>query len=238
MAAKYPDKLKELQLLWLVEAVKHDVLPLDNSLVERLAHLHPSSVSGLTTFTFFPGDTRIPIAASPDLRNKSFRITAQVEIPQAHAEGVLLSAGGRFGGYGLYLQEGKLVYLHNLLGIARYRVASEERVPPGKHVLTLAFKYDGLGLGKGGLATLLVDGRKAGEGRIERTIPLVGALSDAFDVGEASGTPVDESFADKLPFKFTGKLEKVVIELKPVKLAAQDIEKLEKAEEQAAVLRE
>ena len=151
---------------------------------------------------------------------------------------MLVTAGGRFGGYGLYLQDGKLVYLHNLLGVARYRVATQEKVPAGKHALTLDFKYDGLGLGKGGLATLLVDGKKAGEGRIERTIPLAGALSDGFDVGEASGTPVDESYADKLPFKFAGKLEKVVIELKPAKLAAQDLEKLDQAEQQAAALRE
>jgi arylsulfatase len=238
VADKYPDKLKELQVLWLVEAVKYNVLPLDNSLAERLVRLHPSSVAGLTAFTYFPGNTRIPLAAAPDVRNKSFRITAHVEIPAANAEGVLVSAGGRFGGYGLYLQDGKLVYLHNLLGVARYKVASEEKIPAGKHVLTLDFQYDGLGLGKGGLATLLVDGRKAGQGRIERTIPIGGGLTDAFDVGEASGTPLDESYVDKLPFKFTGKLEKVVIDLKPAKLAAEDRRTLEKAERQAEVIRE
>ena len=239
VADRYPQKLKELQALWLSEAVKNNVLPLDNRLAERLVGLvRPSAISGLTSFTFFPGNTRIPITAAPDVRNKSFRITASVEIPQEGAEGILVSAGGRFGGYGLYLQDGKLVYLHNLLGVARYKVATEKNVPAGKHVLTLDFKYDGWGLGKGGLATLLVDGQKAGGGHIERTIPIFGALTDGFDIGEASGTPLDESYVDKLPFKFTGKLEKVVIDLQPAKLTSQEQEKLKKAEQQAAAVRE
>jgi arylsulfatase len=239
VATKYPEKLKELQKLWLAEAAKYNVLPLDNRLVERyFASRHPSTIDGVATFTFFPGDVRIPAAVAPDLRNRSFRITARVEIPPAGAEGMLVTNGGRFGGYGLYLQEGKLVYLYNVLDSARYKVATPEKIASGKHVLVLDFKYDGWGLGKGGTVTFLVDGKKAGQGHIERTTPLGGGFTETFDVGEDTGTPVDESYAAKLPFRFSGKLEKVTVELKPAKLLAEDQKKLRKAEQQAAAVRE
>jgi arylsulfatase len=239
VADKYPEKLKELQALWLSEAQKYNVLPLDNRLVERVIGLvRPSTIDGLTTFTYYPGDTRIPQFLAPDTRNRSFRVTAQVEIPQGGAEGMLVTTGGRFGGYGLYLQDGKLVYLHNLLGAARYKVQTREKIPEGKHVLVFDFHYDGWGLGKGGDVTFLVDGKTAGGGHIQRTVPIAGGLSESFDVGEDTGTPVDESYADKLPFKFTGKLERLTVELKPSTLAAQDRQQLRKAEEHAAAVRE
>jgi arylsulfatase len=181
---------------------------------------------------------RIPEANSPDTHNKSFRISADVEIPQGGADGVLATQGGRFGGWTLLVLDEKpmFAYAYTNQDGAKYpkqkadktRITGAEKLTPGKHTIDFDFKYDGGGLGKGGLGTLAVDGKKIAENRIERTSP-VGkfTLDESFDVGEDTGTPVIDDYDAKMPFKFTGKLEKVEIKLGPDKLTPQQRGELE-----------
>ena len=153
------EKLRELQDLFWAEASKFNALPLDNSKVERLdVNLRPSLTRGRTEFTYYPGMVRIPEGSAPDLKNKSYRITADVEIPEGNAEGVLMTQGRRFNGLGLYLLKGKPVFHYNLVGVERTTIAAKDSLTPGKHIITLDFKYDDGGIGKGGLVTLTVDG--------------------------------------------------------------------------------
>jgi arylsulfatase len=172
----------------------------------------PSLTTGRDEFTYYPGLVRIPEGAAPDLKNKSYQIKAEVEIPKAGAEGMLITHGGRFSGYGLYLLKGRPVFHYNLAGVARYSIAGKDPLAPGKHTILFDFKYDGGGLGKGGNGTLLVDGKAVATGRIERTLPFRLSLDETLDCGEDTGTPVTEDY--KVPFNFTGKLEKVTIDLK------------------------
>ncbi len=227
LAAANPAKLRELKELFWAEAGRYNVMPLDNSRIERFdVSIRPSLTSGRKVFTYYPGIVRIPEGSAPDMKNKSFQILAEVEIPEAGADGVLVTQGGRFGGYGLYLLNGKLVYHYNLAGIARYNVVSKEKVPAGKHTLTADFKYDG-GLGKGGAIVLLVDGKAVAGGRIERTLPMRVSLDETFDVGEDAGTPVSEDY--HMPFKFTGTLNKVVVTLGESKLSAEEQKAVDEA---------
>jgi arylsulfatase len=211
LAGSEPDKLRELQRLFYIEAVKYDVLPLDNRKVERLdVSNRPSNIRGLNEFTYYDGMVRIPEGSAPDLKNKSFGISAVVEIPEEGAEGLLMTQGGRFAGVGLYLLKGKPVFHYNLCGVERYSVAGQDPVPPGKHVVTLDFNYDG-GVGAGGEATLSVDGKKVASEKLPRTIAFRMSLDETLDIGEDTGTPVSEDY--EVPFKFTGELEKVTINI-------------------------
>jgi arylsulfatase len=213
LAAKEPAKLKELQELFWKEAAKYNVLPIENGRIDRFdVSNRPSLTTGRDEFTYYPGLVRIPEGAAPDLKNKSYQIKAEVEIPKAGAEGMLITHGGRFSGYGLYLLKGRPVFTYNLAGVARYSIAGKDPLAPGKHTILFDFKYDGGGLGKGGNGTLLVDGKAVATGRIERTLPFRLSLDETLDCGEDTGTPITEDY--KVPFKFTGKLEKVTIDLK------------------------
>jgi arylsulfatase len=228
LAAKEPKKLRELQDLFWAEAGKYNVLPLDNSKVERFdVGLRPSLTRGRTEFTYYPGMNRIPEGSAPDLKNKSYRITAEVEIPASGAEGVLMTQGGRFNGLGLYLLAGKPVFYYNLVGIDRTSVAGKERLAPGKHSIVVDFKYDGPGIGKSATAILMVDGNTAAEGKIARTIPFRVSADETLDIGEDTGTPVSEDY--HVPFKFTGSLNKVVINLSGAKLSAAEQKVLDEA---------
>ncbi|MCJ7754565.1 MAG: sulfatase-like hydrolase/transferase, partial [Thermoanaerobaculales bacterium] len=212
LVAKEPAKLREMQDLFWVEAAKYNVLPLDNSKVERLDTANrPSLTRGRTVFTYYPGQVRIPEGAAPDVKNKSFKIAATVEIPEGGAEGMLITQGGRFAGWALYLLGGKPVFCYNLAGVDRYYAAGKDKLAPGKHTVELDFKSEGPGLGKGGTATILVDGKPAGEGKIARTLPFRMSLDETLDCGEDTGTPVSEDY--HLPFKFTGTIGKVAIRL-------------------------
>src|SRR6202011_666407 len=158
LAAKNPKKLRELQDLFWIEAAKYNVLPLDNSKIERMdVNNRPSLTKGRSLFTFYSGQVRIPEGSAPDMKNKSFKITAEVEIPEGGAEGVIATQGGRFNGWGLYLLAGKPTFHYNLVGVQRTTVASPDKLAPGKHTVVVDFKYEGPGLGKGGTALLLVD---------------------------------------------------------------------------------
>jgi len=219
LADKEPAKLKELQDLFWKEAEKHKVLPIDNSRVERFdVSLRPSLTRGRTKFTYYPGTLRIPEGSAPDLKNKSYRITAEVEIPARGADGLLATHGGRFAGWGLYLLRGKPVFHYNLAGVEHYQVAGQRALTPGKHTIQVDFKYDGGGPGKGGAATLSVDGTPVADSRFERTLGFRLSLDETLDFGEDTGTPVSEDY--HVPFKFTGTLNKVVIDIGSENLSA------------------
>jgi len=187
------------------------VLPIDNSKTARLdPAIRPSLTRGRTKFTYGDGMTRIPEGASPNMKNTSFRITADVDVPEK-ASGMIITQGGLFGGMGLFLRDGRPVYHANFVDIAHTEIAGREPLAPGRHVVALRFAYDGGGIGKGGTATLEVDGKPVAEGRIERTIPIRVTLDESLDVGEDTGTPVTTSY--DVPFRFEGKVDRVVIDL-------------------------
>jgi len=237
MAAQNPAKLKELQEVFEREAKKYSVYPLDSSLAERGdVRLRPSLTRGRTTFTYYPGTIRVPEGAAPDVKNKDFTVTAVVEIPDGGAEGVLVTQGGRFGGWELLLMDGKpeFDYAFSNQKEHKYRVASKEKLAPGKHTLKFDFKYDGPGYGKSGTGTLFVDGKEVAQGKIERTIPIRFSLDETLDIGMDTGTPVVEDYVNKMPFKFTGTLQKVVIDLGNSGLAAVDEKKVNELADKAA----
>jgi arylsulfatase len=213
VAAKFPDKLKDLQLLFYTEAAKYNVLPLDNSKTSRLdPAIRPSLTRGRTSFTFYEGQTRIPEGASPDIKNKSWSVTAEVEM-KADTTGMIVTQGGLFSGWALYLEKGKPVFHSNFCDVAHYEVAGKDALAPGKHTIKMDFAYDGGGIGKGGTATVSVDGKEVAKGRIEKTVPIRISLDEGLDIGEDTGTPVNFNY--DVPFKFTGKIHKVTIDLKP-----------------------
>jgi hypothetical protein len=234
LAAKNPKKLRELQDLFWIEAAKYNVLPLDNSKIERMdVSNRPSLTKGRSLFTFYSGQVRIPEGSAPDMKNKSFKITAEVEIPEGGAEGVIATQGGRFNGWGLYILAGKLTFHYNLVGVERTTVTGPDKLAAGKHPVIVDFNYDGPGIGKGGTATLLVDGKVVADGKIPRTIPFRISADETLDFGEDTGTPVSEDY--KVPFKFTGTLNKVIINLEEAKLNAEDQKAMEEAVGQEAV---
>ncbi len=236
LAQKNPKKLQELKRLFYIEAVKHNVLPLDNSKVERLdVSNRPSLTRGRDTFTYYDGMKRIPEGSAPDLKNKSFGISAVVSVPKDGCEGLLMTQGGRFSGLGLYVLNGKPVFLYNLCDVERYRVASDEALKPGRHVVTVDFKYDGNGVGRGGQATLSVDGKKVASERFPRTIGFRMSLDETLDIGEDTGTSVSEDY--KVPFKFTGELEKVTIKITDHPLTEEQLQKYREAQVKAALSR-
>jgi arylsulfatase A-like enzyme len=214
LAASNPAKLKEPRAVFDREAKTYNVLPLDASFIARTdVAIRPSLTRGRSTFTYYPGTIRVPEGAAPDVKNKDFTVAAEVDIPQAGAEDVLATQGGRFGGWGLILMA-------------------------GKHMIKFQFRYDGPGRGKSGEGTLTVDGKTVAEGKIDRTIPTRFSLDETFDVGEDSGTPVVEDYVGKMPFKFTGELKDVVIELGKSGLAAGDDENLGESEWKLAAVRD
>jgi arylsulfatase A-like enzyme len=234
LASGEPKKLRELQELFWIEAAKYNVLPLDNSKIERLdGSNRPSLTRGRSLFTYYPGMTRIPAGSAPDIKNKSFKIAAEVEIPEGGADGVLITQGGRFNGWALYLLEGKPVFHYNLIGKFRSSTSGKETLAPGKHVIVVDFKYDGGGMGKGGAVTLTVDGKPAASGRLERTVPLLFSIDETLDIGEDTGTPASEDY--HVPFKFPGGIKKVMIELSDNKLTPAEVEELRKAKEAVGV---
>jgi arylsulfatase A-like enzyme len=220
LAAKNPEKLKEMQALFLKEAVKYSVLPLDDRLTERFVAAlvgRPDLMAERTSLTVYDGMTGMTENVFLNLKNHSHVITAEVEVPKSGAKGVLLTQGGRFGGWSLYLKDGKPTYTYNWLGLQRYTVAATQALPPGKATIGFEFAYDGGGLGKGGKGTLFVNGKQVATGRIERTQCCVFSADEGADVGIEEGTPVTEVY--KVPFKFTGKIAGVTVELKDVKAA-------------------
>jgi arylsulfatase len=221
VAATEPAKLRELQDLFWAEAAKYNVLPLDDRFIERAdPSLRPSLIEGRTHFTYFAGAKRIPESSSPNIKNRSHVISAEIEVPEGGVEGVLVAAGGLVGGYVLFVKDGKAVYEYNWFSQERYRVTSPDSLPVGKSVIRVEFKYDGNGVGKGGTVTLFMNGTKVGESRVDKTILGRFSADETFDTGLDTGTPVSELYAS--PFKFTGKLQKLEIDVAPTNLSADD----------------
>jgi len=215
LGTKNTEKLKELQEVFLKEAVKYSVLPLDDRTLERLnAALvgRPDLMAGRTSLTVYQGMTGMSENVFINVKNRSHTITADVEVPQGGANGVILAQAGRFGGWSLYLKDGKPTYTYNWLGLKRYTVAAEQALPAGKATIRFEFVYDGGGIGKGGTGTLYVNGKNVGTGRIDQTQCCAFSADEGADVGADEGTPVTEAY--QVPFKFTGKIDKVTIELK------------------------
>ncbi len=230
LSAKYPGKLRELQDLFWAEAAKYNVLPLDDRFAERAdPSLRPSLIAGRTHFTYFRGADRIPESSAANIKNKSHVITASVDKP---GEGVLVAAGGTVGGYALFVKDGKPTYEYNWFGQARYRVTSSDDLPSGKSVVRVEFAYDGGGLAKGGAVTMFINDKKVGEGRVGKTIYARFSADETFDTGLDTGSPVSNLYQS--PFKFTGSLSKIEIELAPANLKAEDLAQIDKAHKAVA----
>jgi arylsulfatase len=243
VAAANPRKVEQMKDLMFGEFAKYQVLPLDASASPRFVAPRPSQAAGRTIFNYSGSAVSIPDGNQPSILNTSYTITADIDVPQGGAEGVIVGEGGRFYGYALYLVKGKPVFTYNLLDLKRTRFEGTESLAPGKHTIEYDFKYDGLGaatlaynvlsgVGRGGTGTLKVDGKVVSTQKLERTLPLVKPLDQSFDIGLSGPTPVDDRDY-KVPFNFTGKINKVTIALDPPKLTPDDVKKLEAAQRAA-----
>ena len=201
----------------MTEAVKYDVLPIDDRGVERFDPSlagRPDLMAGRTSLTVYEGMIGMMENAFINVKNRSKTITAEVEIPSSGANGVILAQGGRFGGWSLYVQDGKPAYAYNWVGLQRYTVASNSPLPSGKSTIKLEFAYDGGGRGKGGTATLFVNGTKVAEGRIDNTNANIFSADEGADVGMDEDTPVTDAYQAGPQSRFTGKIDKVTVEVK------------------------
>ena len=227
LAAQMPEKLKQMQAIFYLEAKKHNVLPLDNTTLQRWNTPRPSLTAGRTVFTYSGGLTGVPGSAAPDILDKSYTIRAEVEIPEGGAEGMIVTQGGRFGGYGLFLSKGlmgigrgKPLFLYNLLDLKRTTWEGPE-LGAGKHTIVFEFKSDGPGLGKGGTGILFVDGKEVARNSMEHTTPITFPEDETFDIGQDTRTGVAMiEYRYDVPFKFTGKINKLTFKLEPEPKAA------------------
>ena len=198
VARENPDKLRELQDRFLVEASKYHVLPLDDRFAERINSEiagRPDLLAGRTTMTFYPGMRHMHEDTVPNIKNKSYSITAEITVPAGGGEGAIIVQGGRFGGWSLYLKGGVPAHCYNWIGREHYYVRGREALAPGKHTLRYAFKYDGGGVGKGGKGTLYVDDVEVGTARVDKTVPFGFSSDDMMDIGCDEGAPVTEDYA-------------------------------------------
>jgi arylsulfatase len=239
VAAKYPDKLKELERLFWEEANKYQVLPLDASFATRVVMPRPSLAAGRTQFTWSGEITGTPNGDAPSILDSSFHYTAEVEIPPGGGDGMIVTQGGRFGGYGFYVVKGRPVFLYNFVDLQRTRWEGPDVLTPGRHTLEFDFKYDGLGLGtlaynnvsgigRGGTGVLKVDGREVARQTMLYTVPLVWQWDENFDIGADTGTPVSDDY--QVPFRFTGKLTKLSLTIDRPRLTPDDVKRLTEAQ--------
>ncbi len=213
LAKENPQKLHELQRLWLIEAVKYNVLPLDDRFAERAnpdIAGRPQLIKG-TRQLLFNGMGRLSESSIVNYKNRSHAVTAEISVPKTGAEGVIISIGGIPGGWSLYAKDGKLKYHYNFYGVDRYTVEGTSTIPTGTHQVRMEFAYDGGGLARGGMVTLYVDGKKSGEGRVDHTEPMVFSADETCDVGDDFGSPVTYDYpAEK---KFSGEVNWVEIDV-------------------------
>jgi arylsulfatase len=213
LAAEHPDRLHELQRLFLIEATKYEVLPLDDRGIERaLPEIagRPTLIQGSRQL-LFAGMGRLSENAVVNVKNTSHAVTAEIDVPEGGAQGVLVAQGGSIGGWSLYLNEGRPRYCYNLLGIQRFHVGGDEAVPPGRRQVRMEFAYDGGGLGKGGTVRLYVDGEQVAEGRVDATAAMIFSADDTCDVGRENGALVADDYP--VPNDFTGTIHWVEIDL-------------------------
>ena len=239
VAAKHPDKVEAMKAAFIAEAKKYQVFPLDASVAARIVAPRPNITAGRSEFVYTRPMVGLPQGDSPMLLDASFTVTAEIEVPQGGAEGMMLTSGGRFAGYGFYLLEGKPVWLWNLVDLERIKWQGPDALAPGKHTVEFDFKYDGLGagtlafndfsgLGRSGTGTLKVDGKVVDTKTMPKTIPMILQWDESFDIGSDTLTGVND--ADYTPpFAFTGKLNKLTLKIDRPQLSPADIQKLEAA---------
>jgi arylsulfatase len=233
LAAEMPEKLEELKALFMEEARKYNVLPLDDRRVERFDPRiagRPALIKGNSQL-LFGGMGRLSENAVVNVKNKSHSVTAQLQVPEGGADGVIIAQGGAFAGWSLYVKDGKPKYCHNLLGIQRFYAEGDTEIAPGAHQLRMEFAYDGGGLGKGGSVTLFVDGTKAGEGRVGGTVPLLYSADETCDVGSDTASPVTDDYTSE-GSTFNGVIEWVQID---IDAAAEDLDHLITPEERLKI---
>jgi arylsulfatase len=214
LAADQPEMLAELQRLWLIEAARFNVLPMDDRTAERFDPAmagRPTLIRGNSQL-FFAGMGRLSENSVVSIKNKSFSVTAEVDVPTDGAEGVIIAQGGRFGGWSFYVKDGKAKFVYNVLGIQAFVTAADAPVPEGTHQVRLEFAYDGGGLAKGGDVTLYHDGTAVGTGRVEATQPIVFSADETTDIGYESGTTVTDDYTAR-DSRFTGRINWVQIDV-------------------------
>ena len=242
VASKYPAKLKELEKLFWVEANKYQVLPLDASVSARIVAPRPSLAGARTDFAWSGAITGTPNGDAPNLLNSSFTYRADIEIPQLGADGMIVTHGGRFAGYGFYILHEKPVFVYNFFDLKRTRWEGTDALTPGKHTLEFEFKYDGLGagtlaynnvsgVGRSATGILKVDGKEVARATLDHTVPFIWEWDENFDIGADTGTPVAEDY--QTPFRFTGKLTKLTLHIDRPQLTAADVAKLKTAARRA-----
>ncbi len=233
IAKEQPEKLHELQRLFLIEAVKYNVLPLDDRRVERFnSNLagRPELIQGKSQM-LFGGMGRLTENSVLVIKNKSHSVTAEIVVPEGGASGVIVAQGGAFGGWSLYVHEGKPAYCYNLFGLQRFKIYGDAALPAGEHQVRMEFAYDGGGLAKGGTVSLYVDGGKVGEGRVAATEPMVFSGDETTDVGSDTATPVSDDYGPR-DSVFTGRVRWVQIDIDE---AAEDVDHLITPEERLRV---
>jgi arylsulfatase len=220
LSKKYPEKLAELKKLFMEEAEKNYVLPIDDRTVERVnAALagRPDLMGDRTSLTLADGMTGMTENIFLNIKNRSKTITAEIEVPKEGANGTIIAQGGRFGGWSLYVKDGVPAYDYNFLGLQRFTVEGNQKLKPGKATIKFVFDYDGGGLAKGGMGAIYVNGKKVGQGRIDHTQPMVFSADETADIGIDLATPVVETIGSESESEFTGKIDKVVVEIEEVR---------------------
>jgi len=232
--------VKQMKKMFIEEAKKYQVFPMDASVATRLVAPRPNITAGRSEFVYTQPMVGLPQGDSPSILNASYTITADIDVPEGGAEGMILTSGGRFAGYGFYLLKGKPVFLWNMIDMKRIKWEGPDALTPGKHTVEFDFKYDGLGagtllynnmsgLGRGGTGTLKVDGKTVQTQKMEKTLPMILQWDEAFDVGSDTLTGIND--ADyKPPFALTAKLDKLTIKVDRPQLSPADIQKLEAAQ--------
>jgi arylsulfatase len=244
IAAQHPDKVKQMKQMFIGEAKKYQVFPMDASVAARIVAPRPNITAGRTEFVYTRPMTGLPQGDSPSILNSSYTFTADIEVPQGGAEGMIVTSGGRFAGYGFYLLKGKPVFCWNMIDLERVKWEGPDALAPGKHILEFDFKYDGLGigtlafnnmsgLGRPGTGTLKVDGKEVQTIKMPKTLPMILQWDEAFDVGSDTLTGVnDEDYQP--PFPLTAKLNKLTIKVDRPQLSPADIKALEEGMKAAA----
>ncbi len=240
VAAKHPQKVAEMRKAFLAEAKKYQVLPLDASVAARIVAPRPNITAGRTEFVYTRPMTGLPQGDSPLLLNTSYTITADVEVPEGGGEGMILTSGGRFAGYGFYLVKGKPTFLWNLVDLERVKWQAKDPLAPGRHTVEFDFKYDGLGvgtlafnnmsgLGRPGTGTLRVDGVDVQTIEMKRTLPMILQWDESFDIGSDTLTGVNDADYQP-PFEFSGTLHKLTIKVDRPQLSPEDVKELQAAQ--------
>jgi arylsulfatase len=241
VADKNPEKVKEMSDLFWTEAAKYQVLPLDSSVATRIVAARPSLSAGRTVFTYNGPVTGTPNGDAPSILDTSYNFKAEVEVPQGGGDGMIVTQGGRFGGYGFYVLKGVPTFTWNLVDLKRVKWSGTAPLTPGKHTLEFDFKYNGLGLatlafnnpsgvGQGGTGVLKVDGTAVASQTMDHTLPFILQWDENFDVGSDTGTPVDDQDY-QVPFAFTGKLNKLTLTVDRPQLTPAEIQKLQAAQQ-------